>query len=831
MKSTSAEYLERLKDAIEARKIAVRILYRRRYFNGAAFVYESTDQILTDKDIEEITPINWKMDAKSQNRILASNVSLRLKNEDWFWVKENINGGAFAPDATAPDGYDDYRIKFTIQHGILKDDGTYEYLSLFTGFSSDIVYTTDKLSAEIRILGRELELAEGNAQNISIAHTNAVTVPAAGDGSNTIFATLKSVWEISAVKVASFLKFQGTQYRLSDMNTPDTEARITFEAGATPGIGEAVTWNGRQWLQNKTVDDLVGRLCDEAGIGPSERVITPPTFPAIDQSHNIDDAPDWSASTRTFIDVASAPGLARLEWFLMSDFQSPGGAFSAASTNPTWIGSYTVLGYRMRINGTTTAYLPSDRAYGTWEWSIDRIGAPADNAEYRFIWDAATNNGYALWWNSASGGFLDLRKYTAGSFVVIGTGILVPGHGLNRRLGVSRATDGTFTVYVGGGGGPSAILYTATDNTHTQSTRWWVVGFGAGINSQSIGNLYYSNTVHTSYFINPNNPAWVNNKGSDFPPPHRWESNEIDLLAAPTAWLPMLITAVTNDGTFVVKTATASVSGGPYDAEVALDGSNIPQSALKQYIKIIFEATHGPIFNTLLGPELDSLILRWQGSELFIGQADFKGRSCLSAIQRLAEIVDCEFGFNGDGTFFFRPKGVSPAPVIDLSQHNFIIRVSSLVRGFDAVSNVVTVSYGQYYNETSADSVGDPAPNSQDRFGDQLLAKVVNDFLFANNADFAGAMAGVLLESRKEPRVRIVADARIIPPLDLGDVVRFGFSDNPVRDANYFGDPQNPDPVFGEDFRMILRPRLFKTLGVTYDIKAGKNMLELIEVL
>lgn len=831
MKTASAEYLQRMSDPVAGRAASVRVRYKRRYWNGSAFVYESSYQVLDDSYIEEISPINWKMDTKSQTKILASNLTLRLKNVDWHWVKENVNGGAFAPDGVAVDGYDDYRIRFEVDYGFKLASGSYEYLTLFTGFSDDLVFTTDRLAAEIRVLGREIQLAEANAQEVSTSFVNQATTPATGNGSNLTFTTLKSVWRIDTVRVNGVVKLQGADYTLQNVGDGDAEATIVFVVA--PPAGHSVDWSGSQWLRNKTVSQLVEALCDEAGITSGERTISNPEFPGVTQSHIITSQAQWAAGTLVNADTDSVPGDLRRRWFRLDDFDDlelVSSVWAWKSTNPAsnnLLTNWTAASGYLAHNGTIPPYPiranTAGRLRGTWQFECFPVGSNTDV----YLWakfnsgSGAITDGYYLRFNTDT---IILNKIVGGVVTALATfaTALVANH--VYRITISAA--GEFRTYQDG---VLIAALNATDTTFglSDGSGDFMVAMSVytNLNSGRVDSIFYTEVLDTTTTANNSNLYF--------------ESPEIDMLSAPTDWLPVLISSIIPlppaflAGTRIIRTRTAAISGGPYEAAVAVNASLIPQSTKQRYVKISVEA---PAINSTTIPfvtttSFQDITLQWLSTNFFVGHADFLGKSCMAAVQRIAEIFNMEFGFTGSGNFFFRSKTVNPSSVLEMDQHNYVQGVRSLVRGYDAIKNWITVKYGEYYSEKNAFTEGDASPNSQERFGVRLDSKTINDFLFANNADISGEIAKVIRREMKDPRIRVSVDARIAPALDLGDVVNFGFSDKPQREQNLFGDPQNPDPIFGEDFRMILRKRLFKLLGVNFNVKAGTNNLEMIEVL
>src|SRR5207247_627970 len=107
---------------------------------------------------------------------------------------------------------------------------------------------------------------------------------------------------------------------------------------------------------------------------------------------------------------------------------------------------------------------------------------------------------------------------------------------------------------------------TAIDNTYAASTQF---ALGAVAFGPSSGVTYRVDDIrHADAFVDD------------------YDSEELDLLAAPAGWGTLAILAKLNGWTISLFTNVASIAGGPYDGWVAVDGSSVPQSALKRYAKL-----------------------------------------------------------------------------------------------------------------------------------------------------------------------------------------------------------------------------------------------------
>lgn len=271
------------------RKRVWKIELKRRYWNGAAYIWESSPIILRERDIVDISPITRRIDDKGAVRI--SNVTVRVTNQDNEWMPGNF--GIWSADGVALQGYDPINSEMRVYAGYVLDDGTEELLPMFAGrVDEEPQFDSDSGVASFSLLGlAETKLKNANAQNVTESLTNQTPTPGSGDGSNKSFKTLTSVWDISPVKVNAVVKTQGSDhdYTLDDLNDAELPARIEFTDASVPPAAQPVRYDARRWFRDKSAATLVGYLCDEAGIAAPDRIIEEPVFQGVDQFKDVPD--------------------------------------------------------------------------------------------------------------------------------------------------------------------------------------------------------------------------------------------------------------------------------------------------------------------------------------------------------------------------------------------------------------------------------------------------------------------------------------------------------------------------------------------------------------
>lgn len=208
----------------------------------------------------------------------------------------------------------------------------------------------------------------------------------------------------------------------------------------------------------------------------------------------------------------------------------------------------------------------------------------------------------------------------------------------------------------------------------------------------------------------------------------------------------------------------------------------------------------------ILPPMLNSNLITLRTKSITLLFANVGGRSVLSVIKELAELAAFEFGFTGEGKFFFRSRQPSGSPVLTLDDSN-VLSVEDLRPGWDRVYNLVSATFGSYTATISPETEGEANPHSIDRYGARRLQVGGGSLAFQTDADLATVLARRYYSAYKLPKRCVSLTARFMPELELGDKVLYTLA--------------RPRQV-GQAFEA-------RVLGISHDLMAMKTELELLE--
>lgn len=799
----------------------LRVQYKLRYWNGAAFALQAAWTTLEGDQFVSVGRVPQQLDVPNQNVFKASVVTLKFPNTQNEWIEHAGSPSIFAANDESPDGYELERSWFRIQFGYKYDDGTEEVVNEFTGLATGR-WKPSGAVAEVEVQSRDLQL-EADAEDVSQAETLENCIPPTGDGSITDFeSTSTGVDHSTRLEVDGAPRAEGSGYRTSNENevaSAGNTGRLALKLAAAPAAGKTVKVSVVKWLQNQAVDVLIGLLLDVAEITAGERSIAPVIFPgSVSGSKTMDTQAQWQAGT-VFTNTEAdrdATGVLQQKWFLMDDF---------AATLAAWtVSGASIVGGKLQCAaGQYAGFNAAPNMTGSWETIID---ATAGVAEFRIL-------AYGGYYAGGSGTSMYFLNVGAASAVLYredhisspGPRQLTPLLTVLRAPGaadvwrITRDSDGLFLVSVNGANVSGLGVNDTTIPTDVNP------GYGTTLYCSS-GTVTFDDVLY-SFLVVP--LAEASNKASTLV----YESQEFDLLAAPVAWGAMSATYTAAGATLALKTNVAAASGGPYDGYVTTSVGLVPQSALRRYAKVRAELALATVRGILTGPSIDTLVLNFSTSSIFLALANFAGKRVSAAEQRLVKLCDYERGFDGDGNYFFRPKTTSGSYVVHLTQENGIVDVLDYDTGIpDRVRNVGRVRSGGFvavYDKTTA---GEVEPTSERRHGRTVGDEDFSDITLANDADIRTARARAIYERNRVPPLWIRLRIWIVPWLEASDIVRVSLFDHPMLRAAYAGDPllraTDAWSTMGEPGNVVARDRDFKCLEYVpdYDTNLADVLLE-----
>jgi len=820
-KAVTAEFKE-VQSRKANKKAILQVKYKRRYWTGSAYSYEAAWRTLEARDFGSIGEIQWSLDEPFLNKFKASNVSLFLNNADNQFVPTLNAPSFFEADAIATAGYDPMQTLFQVAWGYVLDDGSKEFTGLFTGLATEYILSGSGAEVEVIVTGKEYLLESAEAAKVSNTFTQEATSPATGDSNELVFYTTSTgVGRVTEVRVGGVIQDQGTDYKIEDLDEYNVPAKITFTS--PPPTGQAVDATGIKWLTNQKIEDLVELLLDEAGV--VDRNVQPVSFPAGVGGRRIwDTKADWDAGTvDPELDTTTEDGSVILNGLsIFDDFNDL--SFSDGSPR-TWtspfVGSYTASPGYLSNSGQFQNSLatPATQIVGTWECSMNFTPGAMEQFWLPIFTGSDINGG---------GGYgISIRNSVVGTSVFfvrqsgqVSTSLI--NFGLNTPSGwhtyrITRTAAGVFNVYFDG-----VFKGNVTDNTYTSSAYHmvWRKGGYAGITARW-------DTIRTS-------PRVIQG-ANEFEATGQQVTDAHDTgVGNPQTWGKLdRFETLDGDSTITYETRT-SVDGFAWDAwlPIAIDGTI--NSAVKRYIQVRSTLTRST--DGLSTPHLERLVANFTIGNVVVVLANHGSEvSVFDMIEVYANIADYEIGFEGDGTFFFRAKTVAGAPVLELTQENGIASIDEYRMGYDRVINVGQVKYGAYFNEYDGEAAGEASPTSEERFGRLIRQEDLSGILLANDVNLAAARARSIYENNFLPRRRVRATCKMIPHLDLSDIVRISYFDHPLFRETIWGDPlqgwAGEQPGFADPQNVLARDLDFKVIGLRFNPEDASCDLTLQEVL
>lgn len=809
--------------------IVRQVYYKRRYWNPStrAYAWEASWTQLGENEILSVSPVVWNLDTDQLNEFKVSNVTITVDNSDNKWRSDNPYG-IFAKDSASnlyP--YEPYWMKFQVKAGFVLADGTTETISVFTGLATDYTLNATGKTCQVSVQGLEALLVGTKAE--SIATTVTEENAGSGNGVTTAFTTLNpGVGGVTEVSVAGIKQLEGSVYTVSNLNSSSLGATVTFTVAPVSGT---IRISYFYWPQSQKFETLVASLVTAAGISGGNQSIEPVLFSnSVLNTQTYTTKADWDAGTNTRTDNATANGSVGIDWTSANFMQST-----------TW--SQALTGWS------------DDPAYGGSKWTSDGTYLSLGSGGITYIKrTVATPN---------RGGFQ--FKYTFDSTANIESLYV----GLVVSTFYSSPYPGSDPV---GFTGPYmvVVMRTATDTYVTwngSSTYRYRVGNGSDTAEHTVkcilsGNnqilIYVDGVLQITGPVNGFNvKAGTSNfaigRGSGAVVPGlikvreiqvandstaQWQSGTIDAGSTPTAWGQFEIN-YSNDfpDTLLAETRT-STDGISWDAWTATSGSAV-LSTLRRYIQVRFTITtvSSSTGTSFAAKEVlvTDVTIRWTTSSTLVTLPVFTGDDVYTAIQKLGEYTNYEFGFTPDEVFFFRQK-TPDASVFSMDQSNYISSVPSMDNGHSRVYGVVRATYGSITKEVTDDGL---APESATaRFKNRRYEiSPDSNIIIPATADIATGVAQSLFSYVSRPRKRFKVITHFLPQLDLSDVVTVSLDNNWPDKVWYIGD-DNPDIYIGNqtldlwgDTSQFVSSMTAKIISARYDTQQRSCEFELEEIL
>lgn len=801
----------------------IQIRYKRRYWNGAAYVYESDYQVLSHRDFAGVGPITSNLDVPDLNVFKASEVTLRLNDPSRKWVRSVNSPSIFAAGGTVTGGYDDYLCRFNVRWGYLLDSGSVEYVDLFTGFATEYRWSSEEQIAEVVVKSPIALLESSDAAQVADFVTNGATSPAAGDGVTTEFRTVATgVGTVEVVREATVAAAVGVDVTVSDLDNPNLGALLTF--AVAPANLAAIDWSGRTWKAGQTLDAIVGLLCDEAGIDSSVRSLSTVIFPGgLSARTTYDSESDWTTgATLTNVEATSSSGEIKKKWVLVDDFTD-----GDYTSDPAWsyinaggAGGYiTVSSGKLRLykgasNGTgaTLIALNMERDSGTWRFKGNNAITVKLQTSGANLFGIPIGQGYLFIHDGTN--WVVYRDDSVYGQNNLASGTL--SNSAEREIRITRTSGGVWEFSI-----DLVVVASFTDVTYSGFTH---VFFGNDFNGTefAIDDFYVSDAVDATAALSTATALWT--------------GPEIDLGSVPIALGTLDLYATLNGGTVTCRSAGATSSGGAYEAFVDRHATtNVMQSSLRQFLKIQVEIEDDAGSLEWLSPAVNKLVANYTVSTITLSLAIHAGKTAWAAIEDYAKLADYEAVFDAAGVFYFRSKTVTPTSILSISGANAIASVSDLRPGYDEVITAGQVQYNEYWKEYDGADAGEASPTSEERFGRRIRFDDMTGILLANDVDIATSRARLLYENYHLPMRTFRLSCKIIPWLELGDVITVSFYDSPLEEETVFGDPLAPFgtdvPIGGPDGTVLLSEVVSKVIGITYNPDAATCELICREVL
>jgi len=807
------------------------LLYVKKW-NGSAYVFDDavdiTDYITSDGGV---SPILWKLDKVKYNQWELSNCTITFNNSKQKF-KQGFENGFFGTDKLL------YGSKIVVKAGAKIYDESTETEYIFTGFIyQDPTYRPDGKTVDIVLRGHLANFSEFAAETISTPVTDELvgsgsgtefTVTNDGSGFTAAYSSVKKGLTVGGAGSATEL-LPDDDFTLSDENDYDNPLKVTLNQAL---LGTESLWvTYVYWFKDKSIEWIVGQICDTVGVTAPNREISPAIF-STDATNNFTqtDETDFDLGTNTNTEQSTG------EVLLKQTFHADNKISVSWTDNSVTNFVYPVSGYdatsiRCIVDSGDPsqhyyAYTAATETVGTWifnKWGGSEAGGPV---YFHFISDTGnptSTNGYAL---KISGIYLYLVEITAGSETILANAILTTLSGqAYHEIRISRDSSGNFNLLIrvrisSTWQNQNYLLNWATDTTH--NTPGYIIAevhkFLSGGSSFLFSDIAESDLVQTNF--------------GDYYPYGIYETPTIDGTASLTTWGRVLASAANATNTSSVIQWAESSDDITYSSYVDIENTGtLP--ATERYVKIRM------VFNSdgSATPTLAEWNIDWKTSTVTIPLVNLTGLNCYDALVQLAEMVSYEIGFKGNDVFIFRPRESTIASVGEINGDNFE-GIDYLSEGIDRIFNRIDVQYGIYIKTVDSETEGDASPNSLEKYGLKEYGISSSQLLPAKSVNVADAIAPTVYAYTKDIRKRATLSVKFFVQFELGDILDVNIPENSVFPLWLWGDNDrkwgDTDIVYynqafaKSSFSLYNTPMRIE--GIEFDVMAWKIKYDLVEV-